>query len=638
MKLSNIILLLFCALSISLSAQEKIPKKARKLFEEYKEAIRYNDFPKAIRSLEQAIEIVPDYLDAHRELGYYYKEVGAYGKAFNHFSHIVIKHPSSGSTPVFISGELAYLSGQYDSAHVYLSKYLEKGNLIYSMKEKANRYLTNIDFALKAKANPVDFKPENLGPEINTPLLEYLPSFSADNEKLIFTRRLSSNGRLNEDFFISKRVQDKWTKARNLGEPVNTLQNEGAHSLSANGKYIYFTRCGDAQPGRGGYGGCDIYRTRMKGNLWGAPRNMGRTINSNGWESQPCMSADGMTLYFTSNRKGGFGGKDIWYTRLQDGMWSEPINLGPNINTPGNEESPFIHPDNQTLYFSSDHHVGMGDYDYFIARKKSNGEWDMPVNFGYPVNSVGFELGIYVTTDGEYAYFASDRFEGYGGLDIYRFKLNEKLKPKPVTYVKGKVISAKTKKNIKANIELIDLESNETIALTNSDEINGEYLVCLPAGKMYALNVSKKNYLFHSENFSLIDYKSEKPFKINVRLKPIKTGSAVVLKNIFFETGSYELKTWSRTELDKLTEFLMENEGVKIEIAGHTDNIGSADFNQKLSENRAKSVYTYLLDNNIEENRLSYKGYGDQKPVSSNDSEEGRAKNRRTEFKIIEAN
>lgn len=637
--MKRILLSLFIILiSISVFAQEKIPKKARKLFEEYKEASQLNDYQKALVSLKEAIKVAPDYLDARRELGYYYKDRKMFDKALIHFAHIVRTHPNSGSTPVFITGELAYFAAQYDTALLYLENYLAKGNLIYSMKDKANRYLESIRFAIKAKANPVPFKPENLGPAINTVDLEYLPSISADNEKLIFTRRLHVSGRYNEDFFESKIKDGKWIRSRNLGNPVNTAQNEGAHSLTANGKYIYFTRCGDGSSGQGGFGSCDIYRTKMKGNMWGAPRNMGRVINTNKWESQPCMSADGMSLYFTSNRKGGFGGKDIWLTRIQDGMWSEPINLGPNINTPGNEESPFIHPDNQTLYFSSDYHTGMGDYDYFIARRKDNGDWDLPKNFGYPINSSGFELGIFVTTDGEYAYFASDRFEGLGGLDIYRFKLSEDLKPRPVTYVKGKVTSAHTKKNIKAKIELIDLETNETMVYTESDEVNGEYLVCLPVGRMYALNVSKKKFLFHSENFSLIDYTSQKPYKIDVKLKPIIKGSAVVLKNIFFETASFELKIWSRTELDKLTEFLMDNEGVKIEISGHTDNVGGKAYNQKLSENRARSVYQYLIDNGITAERLTFKGYGDEKAIDSNDTEEGRSKNRRTEFKIIEAN
>jgi len=633
---TTFIYILFFTFYFAQAQKEKIPRKATKLFEEYKEAKFNNNYVKGIILLNEALEIAPDYLDAHRELGSYYREVKDYKKAFKHFSHIVKKHPKTGSTPVYIAGEMAYLSAEYDSALVYLERYMSKGNLIFSMKEKGLRYLDNIKFAIKSKANPVKFDPENLGPNINTALLEYLPAISADNETLVFTRRLKTGGHFNEDFFHSSWDGKNWRKAKNLGSPVNTFYNEGAHSISANGKYIYFTRCDDGSMKREGYGSCDIYRTSRRGEHWVKPKNMGRAINTEKWESQPCMSADGQTLYFTSNRNGGFGGKDIWFIRIVDGMWSDPINLGPQINSPGNEESPYIHPDGQTLYFSSDHHTGLGDYDFFLSRKNEKAEWGKPLNFGYPVNSSGFELGIYISTNGKYGYFASDRFEGFGGLDIYRFELDDKLKPGPVTYVKGKIVDADTKRPIKAKVELIDLDINETSVMTYSDELNGEYLVCIPAGKLYALNVSRKKYLFHSESFSLKEYKETKPYNVNVKLKPIKEGSAVVLKNIFFETGSFELKIWSRTELDKLTAFLMENESVKIEISGHTDNQGGEELNQKLSENRAKSVKEYLLNNSIVSTRLVYKGYGESKPIDSNETDEGRANNRRTEFKILE--
>jgi outer membrane protein OmpA-like peptidoglycan-associated protein len=331
------------------------------------------------------------------------------------------------------------------------------------------------------------------------------------------------------------------------------------------------------------------------------------------------------------------GGGDIWYSTLKtDGSWGAPVNIGNKINTRGEEESVFIHPDGKTLYFSSNGHVGMGGLDIYVVRKNADGVWGTPVNLGYPINTYGDENSLLVNGAGSLAYFASDRPGGFGGLDLYQFELYDAARPDKITYMKGKVYDAKTKKPLGAHFELIDLATAKQVMTSDANSGNGEFLVTLPVDKNYALNVSQSGYLFYSENFSLKELTDKtKPFLMDVPLQSIDTGSVVELKNIFFETAKFDLKPESKVELNKLVTFLTLNKTMRIELSGHTDNVGDKKMNLTLSENRSKSVYDYLIANGIDAKRLSYRGYGDTLPKVKNDSDENRAINRRTEFKVI---
>jgi outer membrane protein OmpA-like peptidoglycan-associated protein len=366
--------------------------------------------------------------------------------------------------------------------------------------------------------------------------------------------------------------------------------------------------------------------------------NMGATVNSSSWDSQPSVSSDGNTLYFTSDRSGGKGKKDIWKTTKNDkGEWTTPVNLGDTINTHNDEMAPFIHPDDQTLYFTSNGHQGMGGYDIFYSRKDSSGNWETPINIGYPINTSDDESCLIVNANGDLAYFSSDRPGGKGSMDIYSFPLYEKARPKRVTYLKGTVYDKVTKNKLEAKFELVDLATGKIYTESFSDKVTGEFLVCLPTEKDYALNVSKDSYLFYSENFTLTGIHSNSdPFLKDIPLQPIKKDEIVILKNIFFDTDKFDLKTESTAELEKLYDLLVKNPKLKIEISGHTDNVGDDKYNQVLSENRAKAVYDYLVLKGIAKERLTYKGYGETKPIETNDTEAGRAINRRTEFKVIE--
>ncbi|NQV03656.1 MAG: OmpA family protein, partial [Bacteroidia bacterium] len=352
---------------------------------------------------------------------------------------------------------------------------------------------------------------------------------------------------------------------------------------------------------------------------------------------QPSFSSDGKTLYFASKRSGGKGSSDIWKSELlPTGDWTPPANLGDSVNTTGEEQNPFIHPDDQTLYFASKGHEGMGGLDLFFTRRNPDDSWQAPVNLGYPINTHADEITLIVNSTGDVAYISSDKFGGKGRQDIYSFPLYKEAQPNPVTYLKGIVFDKESGNRLQAYFELTNLERNEVAVQSTSDPIDGSFLVCLSTNRDYALNVSREGYLFYSDNFSLTGIRDQaKPFLKNIPLQPIKVGETVVLKNIFFDTDKYDLKPISYIELEKLLQLLKTNPSIKIEISGHTDIRGSEEHNLELSKNRAKAVLEFLVNNGISYDRLTYDGYGFSMPIDTNETEEGRANNRRTEFRIV---
>lgn len=413
---------------------------------------------------------------------------------------------------------------------------------------------------------------------------------------------------------------------------MNTDCNEGAANLSPDGRYLFFaatTKINERE------GSMDIYYSERKGNTWSEPHPLPSPVNTAAFESQPSFSSDGKTLYFTSTRGGGKGGNDIWRTTYNpDGTWTAPENLS-DINTIGNEISPFIHPDNQTLYFASDGRYGVGGHDFYYSRIDANGDFSAPKNLGYPINTPYDERSLLISADGSRGYFASKNIEGgMGEFDLYYFDLYEEAQPVYTTYLKGHIYDDKTKLPLNASFELIDVETGQLIISSFSDEKTGDFLVPIPENRRYALNVSKEGYLFHTESFDMKLEDKKQPYLIDIGLKQIEIGSIIVLHNIFFDTDKYDLKPESYAELKKLIDLLNKNPKMTIEISGHTDNQGGKSHNQTLSENRARAVYDYLITNGILKARLTYKGYGDTQPIADNTTEEGRAKNRRTEFKV----
>jgi outer membrane protein OmpA-like peptidoglycan-associated protein len=432
-------------------------------------------------------------------------------------------------------------------------------------------------------------------------------------------------------FFGSIKNGNTWQKAVQLNGDINTPENEGAQNISQDGNWLVFTGC--YRPG--GFGGCDIFISYLTQKGWSEPLNLGGSVNTDQWESQPSLSPDKRDLYFASRRFGGYGGSDIYVSHLgSNGRWSEPENLGPEINTSADETEPFIHADNQTLYFVSNGLPGYGDADIFLMRKMADGKWSKPQNLGYPINTINTDGTLVIAADGVTTYFSSNRSDSRGGQDIYSFDMRPEMRPYKTLWIKGKVFDKKTTAGIPSTVELIDLATKQTISRVQTDE-TGNYLITLPVGKDYAFNVNRKGYLFYSDNYSLKNKNSDSTYEKNIPLQPIEINAAVVLKNIFFDFKKFELKNESQVELDKLVQFLKDNPTVKILIEGHTDNIGTAADNLKLSENRAKSVIKYLVNNRIAAERLTAKGFGATKPIADNKIEEGRALNRRTEVKVL---
>jgi outer membrane protein OmpA-like peptidoglycan-associated protein len=619
-------------LSLACFSQSKADKdfeKARTFFIEGKD-------DKAEELLHKIADKYPDYYPAYLALGEMYFAKGNFDAAKRELIYVVQSDERYDLNAYRKLADIYEREKNLDSALLCLESYLRflpSGERNQKKRDEMSHKADCIRFRKQAMLNPVEFNPQNMGANVNSENDEYLATMTADQSALLFTRQtpVVSGKRPEEGFFISYKSGEQWQKAEMLPGVLNSGCNEGAACLSPDGRYIYFTRCGAEK----GWGSCDIYRSEKKGSYWSEPENLGSNVNSPAWDAQPTIASDGRTLFFVSNRSGGFGESDIYYTYLKDdGTWTKAKNCGAVINTPGKEMSPFIHPSNQMLYFSSDYHCGMGGLDIFFSQLES-GKFSTPTNIGYPINTEADESSLIVSPKGDYAIYASKQNDCRGGLDLYRFELYEQARPIAVTYVKGLIVDSQTKKTVNAKFEIHNLENGRIVSSGISDKVNGEYLVCLPVGADYAFSATAEGYLFHSENFTLTDADASDSYSRNIELERINIGRSLVLNNIFFETGSSTLLKESFVELNTLVGLLNENPKLRVEIGGHTDNVGNAEYNMNLSQYRADAVKNYLVEKGIEANRLQSKGYGFSKPIADNDSEQNRAKNRRTEIKII---
>lgn len=633
MKKLAYILVLIC-FATNASGQydlEKVNKKAGALYTKGLQQAQSGMFPEAIKTLGEAVKIDRNFLDAWLSIAGIYGELKNYNQAVENYEKaktIDSNYFRDYSLPYSIN--LAGL-GQFEKALSAVNNFLSIPNLRESSK-KAGEYRKQcyqfaIDYAKQRPLGNYKFEPQNLGDSINSDVSEYFPALTIDGRQLFYTRRVNN---INEDFYGASKTGASWAKGKGLPGDINTASNEGAQNISQDGEWLIFTGCNFAD----GFGSCDLYISYLTPEGWSSPENLGEIINTDAWESAPSLSPDKRDLYFASTRPGGHGKSDIYVSHLQlNGKWSEPVNAGPQINTAGNESCPFIHADNQTLYFTSDGHLGYGGDDLFLARKKDSG-WSTAENLGYPINTVENEGSLVIDAEGKTAYYASDRSDSRGGLDLYSFEMREDIRPARTLWVKGKVYDAKTTKGLPSAVELTDLSAQKLLSKVQTDE-TGNYLITLPVGKDYAFNVNRKGYLMFSENFPLSKNAADSTYHIDIPLQPIQPNATVVLRNIFFDVNSFKLKEESFAELDNILQLLTENPGLKISINGHTDNTGKPADNIRLSDNRAKAVVEYLVRKGIDPKRLSYKGFGETQPVAENNTEEGKAKNRRTEMKVL---
>ncbi|MDR1725379.1 MAG: OmpA family protein [Bacteroidales bacterium] len=608
--------------------------------------MRDNKDKKAEQQLHKLLDEYPNYSDAYQALAeIYYAREDTSNARKNYEKYIVDEENNDVSARVRLA-KLYFASHNWDKVkeqtEIILSK-LNDDKLKNKIKqrEKLSKemkfIIDNLEFQKDCLEHPKPFSPLNMGSAINSVASEYLPTMTADENTLLITVLDSISDNQQEDFYISTFENGEWKPKIKIPYPLNTEDNEGAGCISPDGKYIYFTKCNSPD----GLGSCDIYVSRRIGNKWTYPKNLGSNVNSKYWDTQPSIASDGRTLYFVSNRPGGYGGSDIYVTyRKKNETWTKAKNIGSVINTDGDECSPFIHPSNTILYFSSNAHLTMGGLDILFS-KIDNGKFSTPENIGCPINTAGDEFGLIVTPSGKQAIYSSDMYGGYGKKDLYVFDLYPEAQPVSVTYLKGKILSKSTNQPVEADIQIIDIKTNLLIAQTTSDATTGEYLLSLPLGADYALSVMAKDFMLYSENITLSVNNNELKAQeyqqtYDIYLLPVITGANVVLNNVFFDVDSYNLLPESYAELGILMEVLSANPKIKIEISGHTDNTGSKEYNQILSERRAKSIVDYLISQGVSSMQLAFKGYGQDKPIATNDTAEGRAKNRRTEFKIIE--
>lgn len=643
-EFSALIFLLFLLipdLGFSQNPYHSNDKKAIKNYEEAERAFNGRKDEVALDLLFYAVDRDPGFFEAWELLSHVQFELGKTDDAIVSLYKTVEIDPDLHPENYYYLGVFEKKRGAYSKAKNLFNEYLNSGDKNEVLVNKSLTSISDCKFAINAIEHPVPFDPVNLGKNINTENPEYLPCLTADDGLMLFTRRIKDKrapeGVQDDLFYATKNANNQWQPAKML-YGINSVYNEGAASISADGSTLVFTACelyGSYGPEREGYGSCDLFIAYRTSTGWSEPMNLGDSINSANWESQPSLSADGRTIYFirAPRKRNSDYNQDIYVAvRRPDNRWSKAEKLPSVINSRYREETVLIHPDGVTLYFSSNGHPGMGGLDLFWSRKDSAGIWSNPVNLGYPINTNKDENSLMVSTSGELAYFSSNMEGGFGDFDIYAFELQKDSRPLPVTYVKGRVYDSLTQKPIEARFELIDLETGEEVYNSFSNPEDGGFLIPLPAGKDYALNVNHRGYLFYSDHFSLES--NRLPFILNVPLLPISKGGEVVLKNVFFDTDQFDLKPQSESELNKLIQLLVQNPDLKIAIEGHTDNAGSVSHNLNLSNNRAKAVYQFLIMKGIEADRLEYKGYGESKPIESNDTEQGRAKNRRTAFRV----
>ncbi|TVQ51044.1 MAG: hypothetical protein EA362_00950 [Saprospirales bacterium] len=630
------LILIFSSCSFSQSDSE-LNRRHQRIFDESSELLARGQLQSALEGFERVIQRYPNHQLSNYYRGTIFYRKHDFEKAYPAFSHLAKMDNLDRAylDSWFFAGRSLYMREEFKSSVPYFKKYIQTGDLRF--RSESERYIENAYFASEAVRNPVSFNPEL----IDIPLTErqsvYLPMKSLDGNILFFTLRDRGTERL----VFSNRIAARKYGEMTVPDFLTRFRQTAASSLSPDGNLLLVTICNDPT----GLGSCDLYIAFQRDGRWEGPYNLGASVNTSGWESQPSFAPDGRTFYFSSERPGGYGGRDIWYSRiLDDGTFMEPVNMGPKINTPGNEESPFIHPDGQSFYFNSNGHVGMGDFDMYLSRLGENGEWGEPLNLGYPINSVYHDGAMYVDSDGVTAYVASDRLQPPELKGIYRiftFELPDEVAADPVTFIRATVMDAETKEPIPANVRLTDWLSGEDL-VNKTLGVSGSIFSVLPSGKSYVFNSSMKGYRFVSERFEPDEGASaEDPFSLNIKMhKIVETdalaeGERIVLENVLFRTGSAELEKGSFTELEQLVEYLKSNENIHIELHGHTDNIGRDEDNQFLSELRAGAVVEFLIQKGIDSDRMVAKGFGSSRPIADNETEDGRRKNRRTELFIL---
>ncbi len=644
MKTTLLLLLTFILFSVNVFGQ---PTSAVDKYNTGKKAYDDDSYPAAIEAFKDAIRIHPSYEDAYYYLGASYYYYDQYDLAIETFQKLENMNPNYWAWFYYWWGN-SYFYQNLDIGK--MQEKFEQFHKKFPEKPKYQQYHHEAMYKIRYARESVEIRkmpktmdePSNMGSVVNSEFEDYQPQSNPTGKILYFTSTrkgspynlssFSTTSEWGEDIYEIEKTENGWSSPRVLPSPINSTNNDGSATFSGDGQTMVYGACNREE----GIGSCDLYIATLQGNSWSTPINMGNVVNSDKWEAQPALSADGSMLLFCSERVGGYGNSDIYMSlRNPFGEWGVSQNLGPIINTPSTESSPFLSADGKTLYFASYGHPGHGGSDLFVSTFE-NGKWTEPRNMGSPLNSSENESNFTIGGTGEVGFFASERKGGMGLYDLYTINIPENMRPTPTVIVSGIVSDIKTNSPIESWVLVEDINTSELIATGKSNSATGKYLVVLPSGRNYSVSANKEGYLFYSKKFDVPVGTKYSEITQNISLSPIEKGAKVVLNNIFFETGKAILDDESQLELNKVIQLMKANPSMKIELGGHTDNVGEDAANLKLSQDRAKKVMEFLINGGITQARLTAKGYGETAPMADNTTPEGRKANRRTEFIILE--
>jgi len=606
--------------------------RIRKWYESANQLIKERKFDEGISLYEKCLNKEPSFIEAHWSLASVHKNLGDLEVSFYHLDQYYSKAEKSliSAKKLMILMEQYFNQGLYVKANECLVQFKRYRMLI---DQEDSLLMASITYSFKNYKEESLLLPKALPISVNRFYTQYFPTLTIDNNTLIFTKRAGDSGSYDEDLVVSQRESGVWSSAKLLSRNIYSEFNEGAASISANGRTLIFTMCDKGRT----IGSCDLFISRKYGEVWSSPENLGEVVNSKNWDSQPSLKADGKTLYFSSDRPGGLGRRDIWYTQFKANTWTQPKNMGIIINTTKDDVTPFIHTNGENLIFASNGRVGFGGFDLFMSEFKES-RWQVPKNLGSSINNNLNQLSFIISADGSMAYFSQDFKTEQGKIKSHIVQLpiaSDSLLKRTSSYIFGRVVDAISKEPLKAKIELFDIFTNELKYSTFSDSVSGEYLFALNEGFNYGVYAGTKGYFFEDFRIDIENSLLGNADTLDIALSPLKIGESMILDNIYFELDSYELTQNSLSELEIVAAFLVENR-VQIQIEGHTDQTGDPAYNQGLSEQRAKAVYDFLIEFGISSDRLNFIGLGATQPVEMDPTMSD--KNRRIEFRIVDKN